>query len=413
MTKQQKLKTCYTGTAAHGKPFAALYLAIIFSILIVPSVFAESDNPQLQKGKQELQGIRTEIKDKKKGLAKAGKKEKGLLAEIERIGKRLYALEAEERGLDREIMVLEKGLNEKTAAISALQLETERKKGLLYKRLVFLYKSGNIGYLKYLLSSDGATDAGRKYRYVTKIAAHDRDMINGFQKDAATLSFQMEGIRADKVNLEGVEKELTKKRAEIKREREERDRLLAEVRKEKVQYKESLKELEANARNLQHLLNKLERQASMASNGAGRDKGKGSTVSGFELQKGHLDFPIRGDVVGFFGKEMDKDSKTAVYRKGIEIRAKTASVIRAVYGGKIIYADQFKGYGLMMIIDHGEGFYTLYAHATRLLKKMNDEINKGDIIGEIGESGLTGEPVLYFEVRRAGKPENPMEWLKS
>ena len=306
---------------------------------------------------------------------------------------------------------MEIGLREKTAAISDVRLETERKKNLLYKRLVFMYKSGNISYLKFFFSTDGATDAGRKYRYALRIAARDRDMINEFRMDAATLSAQMDAIRADKVRLEGVERELDKKRAEIKGERKERDRLLASVRKEKVRYKQSLKELKANASSLQELLKKLERQVYLPSKQAGGEKG--SAVNGFELQKGLLEFPVNGDVVGFFGKEIDKDSKTPVYRKGIEILAGMGSAIRAVYGGRVIFADQFKGYGLMMIIDHGGGFYTLYAHASRLMKKMNDEINKGDIIGEIGESGPTGEPVLYFEVRRGGKPENPMNWLKS
>ncbi|MEK6725315.1 MAG: peptidoglycan DD-metalloendopeptidase family protein [Deltaproteobacteria bacterium] len=374
---------------------------------------AESDNTQLKEGKKELQGIRIEIKEKKKGLAAAGKKEKNLLTEIRRIAKKLDALEAEERRLDKEIITMEIGLREKTAAISDVRLETERKKNLLYKRLLFLYKSGNLSYLKFFFSTDGATDAGRKYRYASRIAAHDRDMINEFRIDAATLSVQMDAIRADKVRLEGVERELDKKRAEIKGERKERDRLLASVRKEKGRYKQSLKELKANASSLQELLKKLERQAALALKEAGSNKGQRAPVSGFELQKGLLDFPVNGDVVGFFGKEMDKDSKTPVYRKGIEILAGMGSAIRAVYGGRVIFADQFKGYGLMVIIDHGGGFYTLYAHASRLMKKMNDEINKGDIIGEIGESGPTGEPVLYFEVRRGGKPENPMNWLKS
>jgi septal ring factor EnvC (AmiA/AmiB activator) len=367
----------------------------------------------LKEGKKELQGIRIEIKQKKKGLAAAGKKEKNLLTEIRRIAKKLNALEAEERRLDKEIITMEIGLREKTAAISDVRLETERKKNLLYKRLIFMYKSGNMSYLKFFFSTDGATDADRKYRYASKIAAHDRDMINEFRMDAAALSAQMDAIRADKVRLEGVERELDKKRAEIKGERKERDRLLASVRKEKVRYKQSLKELKANASGLQELLKKLERQVYLASKEAAKDKGKKSPASGFERQKGLLEFPVNGDVVGFFGKELDKDSKSAVYRKGIDILTKTGSAIRAVYGGRVIFSDQFKGYGLMMIIDHGGGFYTLYAHASRLMKKMNDEINKGDIIGEIGESGPTGEPVLYFEVRRGGKPENPMNWLKS
>ena len=388
-------------------------LALIFLFITAFPLLAKNDKPDLQKGKKELQGIRSEIKEKKKGLAAAGKKEKGLLSEIERIEKRLDALEAEESGLDREIISLEVGLRKKTAAISDLHLKTERKKNLLNKRLVFLYKSGEVSYLKFIFSNDGATEAGRKYRYATMIAAHNMNLINEFRKDTVTLSAQMDGIRVDKIRLEGVERELEKKRSEIKSERKERDRLLASVRKEKIRYKESLKELTANANSLQVLLKKLERQAALALKEAGSNKGQGALVSGFELQKGLLEFPVKGEVVGFFGKEMDKDSKTTVYRKGIKILAGMGSAIRAVYGGRVIFADQFKGYGQMLIIDHGGGFYTLYAHAARLMKKMNDEINKGDIIGEIGDSGPTGEPVLYFEVRRGGKPENPMDWLKS
>lgn len=407
-------KSIFRVKLLHLSQFRPFLLFSLFFAVIISQALAESGNTQLKEGKKELQGIRIEIKQKKKGLAAAGKKEKNLLTEIRRIAKKLDALEAEERRLDKEIITMEIGLREKTAAISDVRLETERKKNLLYKRLVFMYKSGNMSYLKFFFSTDGATDAGRKYRYALRIAARDRDMINEFRMDAATLSAQMDAIRADKVRLEGVERELDKKRAEIKGERKERDRLLASVRKEKVRYKQSLKELKANASGLQELLKKLERQAHLASKEAAKDKGKKkSPASGFELQKGLLEFPANGDVVGFFGKELDKDSKSAVYRKGIEISARMGSPIRAVYGGKVIFADQFKGYGLMMIIDHGGGFYTLYAHASRLMKKMNDEINKGDIIGEIGESGPTGEPVLYFEVRRGGKPENPMNWLKS
>lgn len=406
-------KSIFRVKLLHLSQFRPFLLFSLFFAVIISQALAEGDNTQLKEGKKELQGIRIEIKEKKKGLAAAGKKEKNLLTEIRRIAKKLDALEAEERILHKEIITMEIGLREKNAAISDVRLETERKKNLLYKRLVFLYKSGKMSYLKFFFSTDGATDAGRKYRYASRIAAHDRDMINEFRMDAATLSAQMDAIQADKVRLEGVERELDKKRAEIKGERKERDRLLASVRKEKVRYKQSLKELKANASSLQELLKKLERQVSLASKEAGGDKRNGSTVSGFELQKGLLDFPVNGDVVGFFGKEIDKDSKTPVYRKGIEILAGMGSAIRAVYGGKVIFADQFKGYGLMVIIDHGGGFYTLYANASRLMKKMNDEINKGDIIGEIGESGATGEPVLYFEVRRGGKPENPMNWLKS
>lgn len=433
MTKLQKARIYHRGTEAQNKTrqlkgfpcdlcgpvFNNVFAVVLLSVLLtVPPSLAANENPDLQKGKKELQGIHTEIKEKKKDIAKAGKKEKGLLTEIEKINKKLKTLGIEERKLDREIILLEKGLREKNAAISSLQLDIERKKGLLSKRLVFLYKTEDVNYLQFLLSSEGSTEADRRSRYMTRIAGHDRDLIKGYRRDVANLSMQMEGIRADKEKLEGAEKELAKKRVEIKSERGERDRLLVSVRKEKQQYKESLKELEVNARNLQQLLKRLERQASAPSRGTSSGGGvkgdiKGYPASGFELQKGLLDFPAKGEVVGFFGKEIDKASHTAVYRKGIEIKTQKGASIRAVYNGRVIFAGQFKGFGLLMIIDHGGGYYTLYAHAARFQKKLNDEINKGDIIGEVGETGPISEPSLYFEVRRGGKPENPLEWLKS
>lgn len=390
----------------HLSPFRHFLLFSLFFAIIIPPSLAEDDAPQLEKGKKELHDIRIEINEKKKGLAEAGRKEKGILTEIEKIDRKLRALESDERKLDKEIILLEKGLREKTASISALNLEVERKKKLLQKRLVFLYKSGEAGYLKLLLSSEGLTDSGRKYRYLVSIAAHDRELIKDYGRDAATLSRQMEGIRADKERLERAEKELATKRVEIKKERGERDHILASVRKDKHQYKESLKELEANARSLQNLLERLGRQGA-------KESIKSYPAGGFEHQKGLLDFPVKGEVTGFFGKELDERHITKVSRKGIEIRARDGSAIRAVYNGRVIFASQFKGYGLMMVVGHGGGYYTVYAHAAKLFKKVNDEIIKGDIIGEMGEAVQTGEPTLYFEVRKGGRPEDPLKWLRS
>ena len=133
---------------------------------------------------------------------------------------------------------------------------------------------------------------------------------------------------------------------------------------------------------------------------------KSYPAGGFEHQKGLLDFPVKGEVTGFFGKELDERHTTKVYRKGIEIRAR-------VFNGRVIFASQFKGYGLMMVVDHGGGYYTVYAHAAKLFKKVNDEIVKNDIIAEVGDGGQTAEPTLYFEVRKGGKPEDPLNWLRS
>jgi septal ring factor EnvC (AmiA/AmiB activator) len=100
-----------------------------------------------------------------------------------------------------------------------------------------------------------------------------------------------------------------------------------------------------------------------------------------------------------------------VQRKGIEIRAEEGSAIRAVMAGTVVYADWLKGYGQVLILDHLNGFFSLYAHASKLLVKVGEHVPSGQVIGETGDTGLTGENTLYFELREGADPVDPLVWL--
>ncbi len=135
--------------------------------------------------------------------------------------------------------------------------------------------------------------------------------------------------------------------------------------------------------------------------------------SSFPAFKGLLKMPVRGKIIRFFGSYKNNKFNVTNFCSGIDIRAKRGEPVAAVRDGKIIYSSWFKGYGNMIIIDHGSGYYTLYAHLEEVLRAKGDEIGTGEVIATVGDTGSLTGPNLHFEVRHHGKPVDPLKWLKT
>jgi murein DD-endopeptidase MepM/ murein hydrolase activator NlpD len=116
-------------------------------------------------------------------------------------------------------------------------------------------------------------------------------------------------------------------------------------------------------------------------------------------------------VVSGFGPQVHPRFGTRTFRNGIDIEAREGTEFTAVYPGTVLYTGWFKGYGNMIILDHGHGYYTLYAHASELLVREGESVGQGQVIGRVGETGSLAGPRLYFEVRSQGRPEDPQRWL--
>jgi septal ring factor EnvC (AmiA/AmiB activator) len=134
-------------------------------------------------------------------------------------------------------------------------------------------------------------------------------------------------------------------------------------------------------------------------------------MGGLKALKGSLLWPADGQVVSRFGRQKHPMFNTYIQRKGIEIRAAEGSIIRAVLPGIVVYADWLKGYGLVIIADHANGIFSLYAHASKLLTEVGARIEAGQTIGETGDTGMTGDNTLYFELREGAEPVDPLLWL--
>ncbi|MGH7369859.1 MAG: murein hydrolase activator EnvC family protein, partial [Candidatus Methylomirabilaceae bacterium] len=193
-------------------------------------------------------------------------------------------------------------------------------------------------------------------------------------------------------------------------------RLLAMVQEQKKDHLAAIRQLELGARELQDLIGRLQDGGrTQRGRRPGQDpapvpapsKERGS----FAARKGLLPWPTSGSLTASFGRQVHPRYGTVTFNRGIEINAPERQQIVAVADGSVLFADWFKGYGRLIILDHGEGYYTVYAHAAEIRVKVGDRVTRGQQIGLVGDTGSASGSQLYFEVRHRGRPQDPVAWL--
>jgi septal ring factor EnvC (AmiA/AmiB activator) len=141
-------------------------------------------------------------------------------------------------------------------------------------------------------------------------------------------------------------------------------------------------------------------------------EGRGSVATGFPSWRGRLPWPVAGGQLELgFGRQVDKRFGTVTVHKGIDIRALKGKPVKSVFAGQVVFAGTFRGYGLLVILDHGEGYYSLYAHLDSLAVKKGNRLRQGQVIGRVGETGSLKGAYLYFEIRQGGRAVDPQGWL--
>ena len=245
--------------------------------------------------------------------------------------------------------------------------------------------------------------------------------------DLKSLADTREMTAAERLNLSSAAHDLERQRAEIHRLMTDRRRLLTKTKAEERDAAERAARLAAKARNLKDLMARLEEQREaderearakeQAEAKASRDKAAAiekarvATVSpsvSITKRRGRLPLPVVGDLVGRYGENLP----TGLSRKGIDIAARGGSQVIATYDGKIAFAGKFRGYGQLLIIDHGDGYHTLLAGMARIDMTVGQRVSTGEPVGLMGNDG-GNRPILYVELRRKGQPINPLPWLAS
>jgi septal ring factor EnvC (AmiA/AmiB activator) len=389
-----------------------------FFIILCLLLFTRGLHADVQ---DDLKGIREEISQTRKKLSATRKTEKKVSGELSRIDASLREKEAHLGGLNRNLQTVENSLGKTGSEIDELRADAERKRAEMGRRLASLYKGGEMGNLRIFFSSDSFPALAENQRYMKSVLERDRQLFEEYNGRIRRLRELKGVLEKDLVRKEQLKAEIVEKKREIEKDKQKKAAHLQQVKAERKGYQVSLKELEANARRLQAMVARLEAQSRKGYNQSDdQKKSRGQQPpalppvpdSGFSSQKGRLSLPVRGEIVARYGRHKHPEFNSYTVSNGVSVAAPAGTDIRSIYTGKVIYADYFKGYGNMVIIDHGGGYFSLYAHASRIVRRVGASVNRNEVIASVGDVDSTRGPQLYFEIRHQGKPVDPLQWVR-
>ncbi len=386
-------------------PLALVPLLVMAGSVAVAKDRDEGITNRIEKQRKTLDKIKDEIQEKKKQAERAEKQRESVLQTIQDLDGRLVKSRQQYRDINRKLKQKDREIEELNTRIGELRSDITARKSSILDRLRVQYIQGRFGYLRTLFAAGTSAEFGRRFQYLSAVSRREYELLQEFRADLERLG-ELERGRMHARNDMLVFKETTEKRLEETRQiRRSKQEVLTRVVHEKEAHERALEELERSAGRVDSLLRELEakRKAALA-----RPKGR---PGGAHPLKGVLPWPVNGQVVSGFGRQKHPTFDTYVEKKGIEIQAEEGSAIRAVMAGTVAYADWLKGYGLVVILDHLNGFFSLYAHASKLLARVGEEVKVGEVIGETGDTGMTGESTLYFELREGADPVDPLAWL--
>jgi septal ring factor EnvC (AmiA/AmiB activator) len=372
---------------------------LVFYFLLLTSHFSpiHAASP-----KKKLSLIEKKLATKKKKVKDAIKKEKSILSRIENIDKNIKTKEKELKQYDRQISESQSRIMALSKDISLLEGKLDISKKYLANRARDIYTQQYVDSALILLTANDYQELITKSKYLSLLAYQDSKVIKKYRVEINDIDFKKQSMEILQNKLKTNKKISKDKKSDLETDRIKKDRLLATVRSKRSMYEKTIKELEASSKKLREMMKRLEKQQIP----------KSVTGKGFTASRGHLPWPVNGKVLIPYGNYKDPKFNLTVFKNGIEIKAGNGEKPRAVAGGRVVYSDWFKGYGLLLIINHGKGYHSLYGNLTETFHKAGDIINKGAVIGVTGKSRLLNVPALYFEIRYKGKPINPMKWLK-
>lgn len=369
----------------------------------------------------ETDGLEKKISDSKKRIGSVGRRENKVLDEFNDAEFKLNQARLQARAVKSAL----DAIHAKIGRINQQQIELEQKgktnAAFAAQRLVALYKLGWSGRMQLIAGADSVFDFIARKKALERILAQDERMWTQMRADHA----ELENLRLQTIDMlaekQALEATLTEQVSRLAGEQKQRSRLLQQIRKEKALCVAALKALQQASSELDTKVAVLKQTPPSPSIGPSAgppgtqpgSEGRSGTGKTFGARKGLLSWPVKGKVVGRFGPYRDNKYNVENFRTGINIQAERGEPIRAVAGGHTIYANWFKGFGNMLIIDHGDHYYTVYAHLEEVFKTKGDRVELEEVVATVGDSGsLGGRPVLHFEVRHHGKPSDPLLWMK-
>ncbi len=388
-----------------------LSLRVLLLLLVALPAWGALDGRQ-----QELEEVRGRIEQLKKEIEQASedreeaadalKKSEGSISDVNRT---LRELQSKQRKLKRELASLEVEAGKTRTELAAQQ---ERLSELLRAR----YLQGGNDTLKMLLSGSNPAEASRNMEYLRYVGQMRSALIRDYQASLDRLQELEAKVREKSSSLRQVSDEHQQQKKQLVTEKVERKTVWLKLSTQIRSQRQEVDTLVRDERRLARLIDKLARLAAKEAAKAKSRRGESVTqvadasLAGYAFAKlkGKLALPVAGQILSRFGEPRDGGGPAW---KGLFIRSPLGREVRAVGTGKVAFADWLRGFGNLLIVDHGGGYLSLYSNNESLYKQVGDQVKAGDAVAAVGNTGGQEEPGLYFELRHEGRPFDPLSWV--
>jgi len=296
---------------------------------------------------------------------------------------------------------LEEQRRETESQIAAIAPRIAREKDFLRKRLAALYRLGGLSYVRLLLSIDDRRDPVQAMSMLSFLVSRDARAVTRFQAEREQLRARTIELADREQKVAAARRIVEQRQRAVAAARADKERTLLSLRNQGNESEQKLADLEEKARRLEHLLDVLSRQ-----------NGAATAATDIRSVQGALAWPVQGKIIEHFGKQRNAKFSTVTFSNGLKIAAAPGAEVRSVFAGTVLFSQWFKGYGNLVILDHGNRVFSLYGNLKSPAVAVGDRVNAGQALAGVGESEDAHSGYLYFEIRQDNKPEDPQKWLR-
>ena len=371
-------------------------LALAAGLALLPLFAAFGFASEADDKRAELNEVQSQMQKMQERKEKARQKAAAASEGLEEIQSRLNELQAQARELQAKSNALQAKINDNQAKLAKKKAEAEQRKKIYSQRLRQIYINGQVNYLDVLLGAKDFGDFSSRMYLLQKIVSSDIAMLQQLQKDEAEIKSRQEQLDAEMKEIKSTKAELEAKRARANKLKEQRSYMLYKAQEEEQQSQSEYERLLAISENITAMLRNME------------SSGGGSSSSG---GTGRFMWPCRGEITSYFGWRTHPIFGTTKYHSGMDIAVDYGTPIMAADSGTVIYSGWLGGYGYAVMIDHGSGLVTLYAHNQSLNVYEGQYVSKGTCIAYAGSTGYSTGPHCHFEVRLHGEVTEPLNYL--
>lgn len=370
-------------------------LSILLGVILIFCQMAPGQASDLEKKKDELSQVNRQIEEQKKQLNDNQKKEKNILQELNTIDQDISQTSKDLDRIDGELTTLQQSINQTEEQLQKKEEALQERTGAFHQRLRDIYVKGNLSYLEVLLESTSMSDFLTRFDLLKCIADQDAKLMKEMAAERDIIARQKSELLSQKEAVVVLKRTTTAKQNYLASRKQDREVTMENLQSDRSAFERAIQELEASSQQLTRIIQQL----SKPSNPEPR-KGTGRFI-----------WPASGPITSYYGMRLH--SVLGVYKMhtGIDIGASYGSPVKAADGGSVIFVGSMGGYGNVVVIDHGGGITTLYAHLSSYSVSSGSSVSQGQVIARVGSTGWSTGPHLHFEVRVNGNHTDPLGYL--